>query len=183
MQPTMTPELERVHREHFGGVHQLLLLMDSLEQEETFYIYKENKLLPKDGFYIYYRAKKNRKADIAIKELRYEEIIDLNKEVNDVENMAHVEITSPDSVISARGKYRQMLSEQKQSMEKESGNGGLAIAIAMLVFIIAVGAYENRDSIFGTSNQISTEAGATEGTETESENTIPVEVVPGTEDE
>ena len=183
MQPTMNPELERIHREHFGGVHQLILLMDSLEQEETFYIYKENKLTPKDGFYIYYRAKKNKKADVAIKEFRYEEVIDLNNEADDVKNMAHVEITSPDSVLSARGKYRQMLSEQKHSVEKESGNGGLAIAVAMLVFIIAVGAYENRDSIFGVSNQTSTEAGATEGTEEESENTIPVEVVPGTEEE
>ena len=42
MLPKVTPELERVHREHFGGVHQLLFLLDTLEQEETFYMYKEN---------------------------------------------------------------------------------------------------------------------------------------------
>ena len=183
MQPSMTPELERIHREHFGGVHQLILLMDSLEQEETFYIYKENKLLPKDGFYIYYRAKKNKKTDGVVKELRYEEVIDLNNEVENDESMAQVEITPLDSVVGARGKYRQMLSEQKMSMEKEGGNAGLAIAIAMLVFIIAVGAYENRESIFGAPNQISTEAGAMESSETEDENNIPVEVVPGTEED
>jgi len=43
MLPRMTPDLERVHREHFGGVHQLLFLLDTLEKEEAFYIYKENK--------------------------------------------------------------------------------------------------------------------------------------------
>uniref|UniRef100_UPI004055D248 hypothetical protein n=1 Tax=Agathobacter sp. TaxID=2021311 RepID=UPI004055D248 len=49
-----TPELERIHREHFGGIHQLLLLMDTLEDEQTFYVQKGNVLTAKDGFYIYY---------------------------------------------------------------------------------------------------------------------------------
>ena len=47
MRPKLVPEIERAHREHFGGVHQLLFLLDTLEGEETFYIYKENKLISK----------------------------------------------------------------------------------------------------------------------------------------
>lgn len=179
MQPSITLDLERIHREHFGGVHQLILLMDSLEQDETFYIYKENKLVPKDGFFIYYRARKNKRIEAPL------EIIDFNKE-NSEKQMAQVEIETEIPMVSPRGRYRQLLSEQKQSAEKESSNGGLAIAVAMLVFVIAVGAYENRDSIFGQQNPASTEAGGTEAGATETEttedaNTIPVEVVPGTE--
>lgn len=54
MSPKITPELERIHREHFGGIHQLLFLMDTLEGEETVYVQKGSSLTPKDGFYIYY---------------------------------------------------------------------------------------------------------------------------------
>ena len=59
MAPKVTPELERIHKEHFGGIHQLLFLMDTLEGEETIYVQKGNSLVAKDGFYIYYctRAK------------------------------------------------------------------------------------------------------------------------------
>ena len=59
MTPKITPELERIHKEHFSSIHQLLFLMDSLEGEETVYVQKGNSLTPKDGFYIYYctRAK------------------------------------------------------------------------------------------------------------------------------
>ena len=176
MRPAMTPDLERVHREHFGGVHQLALLMDSMEQEETFYIYKENKLIPKDGFFIYYRARKNKKPEL--------EVIDLNIEPEMVvkEPVANVEFQTTESMPFQRGRYRQMLSEQKAVSEKESSNGGLAIAVAMLVFVIAVGAYENRESIFGNFMQPSTEAGAPVDTESEDESEeIPVEVIPGTE--
>ncbi|MGN1155196.1 MAG: hypothetical protein ACI4TK_03375 [Agathobacter sp.] len=196
MQPSMTPDLERIHREHFGGVHQLAFLMDTLEQDETFYIYKENKLVPKDGFFIYYRARKNKKVDATV------EVIDLNKEEEgkSPRQMAQVEIETEPSMVSQRGRYRQLLSEQKKASEKESGNGGLAIAVAMLVFVIAVGAYENRDSFFKGGNSTSTEAGAEDASQKENpsekessseagvsvggdatENTIPVEVVPGTE--
>ena len=168
MQPVITAELERVHREHFGGVHQLILLMDSLEQEETFYIYKENKLVQKDGFFIFYKAQKKQPVEI-VKE----------------EPVTEVEIVSEEAPMVQRGRYRQLLSEQKRTVEKESGNGGLAIAVAMLVFVIMVGAYENRESIFRGLGTPSTEAGVEGEAESEDESgeteTIPVEVIPGSE--
>ena len=179
MQLGMSPELERIHREHFGGVHQLAFLMDSLEQEETFYIYKENKLIPKDGFFIYYRARGNKKIEEPLK------VIDFNKE--EEEKTAKVEIETKLPMQSGRGRYREFLSERTKTVEKESGNGGLAIAVAMLVFVLVVGAYENRESIWGGEGPKTTEAGATEQEETESTEeaesvgSIPVEVVPGTE--
>lgn len=161
MSPGITPELERVHREHFGGVHQVLLLMDSLEKEETFYIYKENKLVSKDGFYIYYRARKNvdtKRQDGVVRDERFQ-VIDLNKEQTEAGAVQIVDIDIEASdITSSGGRYRQMMKQKEQP--KESGNGGLAIAVAMLVFIIAVGAYENRDAILGSQEAVSTEAGA-----------------------
>lgn len=52
--PKLTPELERVHRNFFGGSDRILLLSDSLERDETLYIYDESAIRKKDGYYIYY---------------------------------------------------------------------------------------------------------------------------------
>jgi LysM repeat protein len=50
----LTGDLERIHRNAFQGQDKLLFLMDSLEQEEAFYIYEKNVLRRRDGYYIYY---------------------------------------------------------------------------------------------------------------------------------
>lgn len=204
MTPKVTPELERVHREHFGGVHQVLFLMDSLEQEETFYIYKENCLVAKDGFYIYYRARKNDNKTKQAEQQRTEgfQIIDLNKSGEEVAETktVDVDIQAEQRSVSPRGQYRQMMQQSKKS---EGGSTGVAIAAAMLIFIIAVGVYENRDAILGSQGTPSTEADArigseeTEKTSTEGDSSedsetdtaasaksgyeIPVEVISGTE--
>lgn len=52
--PCLTPELERILKNFFGGNNRLLLLSDSLEKEETLYIYEEGAIHKKEGYYIYY---------------------------------------------------------------------------------------------------------------------------------
>lgn len=52
--PCLTPELERIMKNFFGGNNRLLLLSDSLEKEETLYIYEEGAIHKKEGYYIYY---------------------------------------------------------------------------------------------------------------------------------
>lgn len=52
--PCLTPELERILKNFFGGNNRLLLLSDSLEKEETLYIYEEGAVHKKEGYYIYY---------------------------------------------------------------------------------------------------------------------------------
>lgn len=168
MSPKMTPELERVHREHFGGVHQLLFLLDSLEQEETFYIYKENKLVSKDGFYIYHKAR--------------------SREKKRVEPTVDVEVVVPEAEIRRGGRYRQLIQEQRKP-EKDSGNIGVAIAVAMLVFVLGAGLYENSGNIFAERKavEVSGELNSEKGAETTEDNTqqeedrIEVEIISGSE--
>ena len=50
----MTVQLEALHEANFGGAHQVLFLMDSLEREEAFYSSRNGHLSRRDGFYIYY---------------------------------------------------------------------------------------------------------------------------------
>ncbi len=52
--PNLTARLEKLHQNHFGGEHQVLFLMDTLEREEAFYSSRNNRLYRRDGFYIYY---------------------------------------------------------------------------------------------------------------------------------
>ncbi len=52
--PNMTAQLEHIHHSYFGGTHQILYLLDSLEKEETFYSNSSGYLKRRAGFYIYY---------------------------------------------------------------------------------------------------------------------------------
>lgn len=58
--PNMTERLEQLHRNNFGGAHQVLFLMDGLEREEAFYGSRGEHLSRRGGFYIYYE--KSRKS-------------------------------------------------------------------------------------------------------------------------
>ena len=50
----LTGNLEQVHRKAFQGQEKFAFLMDSLENEEAFYIYEKNMLRRRDGYYVYY---------------------------------------------------------------------------------------------------------------------------------
>lgn len=47
-------KIRKVHIENFPGPDKILLKMDSLEKEETFYINENNQLMKQNGYYIYY---------------------------------------------------------------------------------------------------------------------------------
>lgn len=46
--------VRKVHVDNFAGQDKTLLLYDSLEREEVFYVFEENKLKRQDGYYIFY---------------------------------------------------------------------------------------------------------------------------------
>ena len=176
----MTPELERQHREYFGGTHQLLFLMDTLEQEETFYMYKENKLVPKDGFYIYHRARKKEIPDtekqntngdrVPIRIKEEEEFMRRlrKKEADASASNINVEVDIPE-MIGAKGRYRQMIQDTDAKRTSGTGNFGLGLAVAMLLFVVGVGVYENSDTMFFHKNAIETNLLQDKNTQNESE--------------
>lgn len=187
MSPKLTPDMERVHREHFGGVHQLLFLLDTMEQEEGFYIYKENKMVSKDGFYIYHKAQRKEIIPITV-------LPEKSQSLRKVEPEVDVEVQVFEQESNRGGKYRQLIQAQKKP-EKDNGNFGIAAAVAMLVFVIGVGVYENSGSILKGLQSIETNLlqessqedmedtdteNASDGTETLGDK-IEVEVIPGTE--
>lgn len=52
--PNLTVAVERLHRTYFGGAHQVLYLLDSLEKEDAFYSLKNGYLKKREGYYVYY---------------------------------------------------------------------------------------------------------------------------------
>lgn len=147
--PRMTPELEAVHREQFGGAHQVLFLMDSIEGEEFFYLNKGNRLQQKEGFYIYYARElhKVRAPEVKV-ELPKRDYLQLVPKADD----------------EVKGRYRESM------QQKEANTGGhkassyaMAAAIALLVVIAGAGVVQGRVHVPGFEKIVSTMTGAKNG--------------------
>lgn len=71
--PNLTSRIENLHRHNFGGAHQVLFLMDSLEQEEAFYGSRDEHLSRREGFYIYYEKSRSAAKVKRLEETRQKE--------------------------------------------------------------------------------------------------------------
>ena len=278
----VTPELERIHKEQFGGIHQLLFLMDSIEGEENIYVRKGNKLAIKDGFYIYY-CTRSKTEELQMQELKiqalesqespkkietipitrkkpdyeqrknvdrliglegqytsedrssepknrilqmrdyenrgyknntdihksyenraYENQFDTektygnytyrNQETRDYdarnyknkeESSVELDVNIMEWTSSRGGKYRQMLKENERKKGSSFGtNIGITIAVAMLVFVVGVGIYENSDTFWKKEKSVETMGTTDKSTEKETQTTtqkttIPIEIISG----
>lgn len=139
--PRMTAELEVVHREQFGGAHQVLFLMDSIEGEEYFYLNKGNRLQQKEGFYIYYarELRKVQSAEVTVEMPRRESVQVL-----------------PQMEEQAKGRYRECAREKaNQTGGHKATSYAMVAAIALLVIIGGAGIAQGRISLSGIEQAIS----------------------------
>lgn len=139
--PRMTTELEAVHREQFGGAHQVLFLMDSLEGEEYFFLNKGSHLQKKEGFYIYYSREvhKVRTADLTVETPKRE-----SRQV----------IPQVDEEV--RGRYRESMQKKEENKSgHKAASYAMAAAVALLVSIVGIGAAQGRINISGFEDAVS----------------------------
>ncbi len=160
MPPKMTEELESVHREQFGGVHQLVLLMDSLEQEEYFYQLRNNHLRQRDGFYIYYdpnTAQQPEQGSVP----EYYMAADRAERRRTVEERQAVGERESADANQKKARYRELYCNASKT-EKQPDSGkkltayAMTAAIALLVAIIGTGIYQNRISLPGFDHVLET---------------------------
>lgn len=194
MQPKVTAELEAIHREQFGGAHQLFLLMDSLEQEEYFYLNRSNHLHKKDGFYIYYDAKNAQASE------PMEVHLELPKTT-----LLPTAMPKPKERERSQARYREaMYNQKKETSGRKPSSYVMAAAVVLLIGIIGVGAYQQRLTLSSLEKLIATMGRKSQGVSTEAttedilhelessedpedsqavetlqQNTVPVEEVPG----
>lgn len=141
--PSMTPELEAIHREQFGGAHQVLFLMDSIEGEETFYINKGNWLQKKEGFYIFYA-----------RELRQvcppEVVVEMPKRAR----IGSVPSSEPKA---ERAQYRKALQKKESTQETPRATSyAMTAAVALLVVIVGLGVVQDRIHVPGLQKAVQT---------------------------
>lgn len=130
----VTPELELVHKEQFGGVRQILFVMDTLEQEEAFYRVRNNRLLKQDGFMIYQDGKQP------------PEEPDPSPAVQPLPGIRTSDIKVP----RYREMYREEFRKEKKEKSREGGNGsivGVAAVVVLLLAILGTGILQNRISL------------------------------------
>lgn len=128
-------EIERLHREQFGGRHQLFYLLDTLEGEECFFVNRNNHLYKKEGFYIYYRMNESKKIETDEKTETCE---------NDLEETSEIKRYPG-------GRYRQLLNMEQVGKtvnhEMRGGFGAFLMIgmIAMMVVVIGTGILTNEN--------------------------------------
>ena len=168
--PNLTVAIEKLHRTYFGGEHQILYLMDSLEKEDAFYSLKNGYLKRRAGYYIYYAQKSftlsaiiddERKKDTSIQKKQNEkqEMMqeDNQKEKNQEqeswsehffaemkndENYAREEENEKERTSS----YRTYL-EQKGQKTKMIPSYGLSILLFLVVCGLGFAAFQNHQKM------------------------------------
>lgn len=154
--PNMTARLEGLHQSNFGGTHQVLFLMDSLEREEAFYGSRGGHLYRREGYYVYYDKK-------TLGQYREEPSIELEAP-SEAPEQEEAEKWSIESVVDRaieeetvthkeegrqeifrRGNYRQQLEEAKERPLIPSYAS--TIFLALVVCTLGIMAYMNNEKM------------------------------------
>lgn len=140
--PNMTKQIEQFHQTHFGGVHQTLFLMDTLEKEETFFSIRNGHLYRREGFYIYY----DRHAAVKLKKMEHRE--EKTEEVN-LPETDEVTFMQPDEPglqphpeRKRQGRYRKQL-EEAEKTEEAKIPAYSSLVLAVVVLTLGFTAYQN----------------------------------------
>ena len=169
--PKLTPELERLHRNFFGGRDKIALLSDSLNREEKLFACDNNVIRQKEGYYIYYE-----------KNPSMQEYMIGTRET--AEHNAQPERVKDDALKN----YRELLLQKEEKKARPIHAAFYATAFLMVLTVCVLGVnmlnnYEKMTKIEGAisvlSDSVGTEqATAVAATETE-EQVVVIESVAG----
>lgn len=183
--PSLTDRLIGVHMTHFGGRHQLLFLMDSMEKEENFYCSRQGRLRRREGFYLYHDKKslaaiedEMPRADVTIEHATVE--TDLERIFWEKEStMPEKEAAETEKKKENVGKFREQTLEAE---EKEKGfHFSPTYLLAAIALVLIVAAYQNNSQMRKMSETIAqmnvaqTMFGDTEETEEPAQEKVEVE--------
>ncbi len=146
--PNMTMRVEQLHQSNFGGAHQVLFLMDSLEREEAFYGNKNGHLYRREGFYVYY----DKKPEMAAGKETYiesetQEVHAERRTPAEEEDTWNFRMPNQDIVEKSarRGSYRQQVEEQRE--RRLIPSYASTFFLAAVVCALGVTAYLNNEKM------------------------------------
>lgn len=171
--PSMTAQLERVHQTYFGGTHQILFLMDTLEREEAFFSNRSGYLKRRDGFYIYYDKSIPGRMESAMEALRAE-----------TQKTESAYAYEENRTSRREENYRDYLNNRRvdRRAPKPTYRGSYSSTLLLMVVILALGysAFQNHQKMESMERAINQmELQAVMQTEAEQENAVKVEEVIG----
>ena len=172
--PSMTAQLERMHQTYFGGSHQILFLMDTLEREEAFFGNKNGYLKRREGFYVYYDKTIPGRMEAAMDSLRAEQ-----------PRQEKISSFEEDREFQRQENYREYLNGRgrQASRPRRSFVGSYSSTLLLLAVIGALGysAFQNRqkmddmEKVLAQMNELQAMQ-----TEVEDENAVKIEEIAGT---
>ena len=130
--PELTVAVEKIHRTYFGGAHQVLYLLDTLQNEDSFYSVKNGVLKKRDGYYIYYeKGQEEPRISVSIETEEQEQA-----------RTAQEKEETAGGTAGVTGSYRTYM---KQKEQKKGGFISYVMSAAMLLVICGLGvtAYQN----------------------------------------
>lgn len=173
--PNLDERIETLHQRNFGGTHQVLLLMDTLEQEEMFFGNRNGHLYQREGFYIYFdrrvpeSTEQNAKPDRWEQEPEHPEepVVDVKPEEKPVKE----ELKG--------GSYRkQILARVEKQQPPSYASSFLLLVVVGVLGVTAYLNYQKMNAMEATLAQMNQASINTEATETE-QDTVRIEQVPG----
>lgn len=144
-------DLERTHRDQFPGKDKVMLLYESIDKEEVFYMYEGNGLQKQQGYYVYYE--KNEEMQ--------------NYMISQKEGGGN-EIAFEDHTTR---EIRKVIEAKKPSRSKEASRGllyaagTLAAAVILVLGSYTLSSYDRMKDMEKTLNTISTSLGKQEPTD------------------
>lgn len=166
----ITKEMEETHQRNFVSRYQFFFLMDSMEREEAFYIWKEGRLRKKEGYFIYYEKNPQmQEYMISQREAAYGELSP-TEEAGD----------------TAAKNYRAMMMERKEQAVKREPTGILSYLTSILtvialcaVSVLLLGNIRRMEDMEQTISVMSYSMESTEQKNSQAKSQVAVETVNG----
>lgn len=173
--PNLDGRIEALHQKNFGGIHQILFLMDTLEGEEAFFANRNGHLFQREGFYIYFDRKVQESTEQDVGQSWKEQEPEQPEEpVVDVQPAERRAQENPKG-----GSYRkQILARVEKQQPPSYASSFLLLVVVCVLGVTAYLNYQKMNAMEATLAQMN--QAAVDATETEGvQDTVRLESVPG----
>lgn len=131
----VTEKIRKIHVDNFPGENKTLFVIDPLDSEEFFYIYKQGELIRQEGYYIYYERNEQMQNYM----IEYKD----QKEADDIMNQVLIEEAQTQDHFSSVVPFMRSRKKKEKTDVKDQINKSMAKltrAASLLLLLVVAGA-------------------------------------------